>query len=142
MPSKRPSTSHSEQASDVESATPGHSASASDGVFFGIVNALEAQSIVPAQRLVEADLAAQFGVGRNSVREALQRLAAEGIVELQRHKGAVVRSLSLQDTLDVLDVAERMTGLLARAAVRGAADAALRAKLQACLRDLASAEEV
>lgn len=91
-------------------------AGAADGVFFGIVQGLEAQTLVPGQRLVEADLALQFGVGRNSVREALQRLAAEGIVELSRHKGAAIRSLSLQDTLDVLDVAERMTGLLARTA--------------------------
>lgn len=95
--------------------------SASDAVFFGIMSGLEAQRFVPGQRLVEADLAAQFGVGRNSVREALQRLAAEGIVELLRHRGAAIRSLSLQETLDVLDVAERMTGLLARSAARAVA---------------------
>jgi hypothetical protein len=38
----------------------------------------------------------------------LQRLVGEGVVELLRHKGAVIRSLSFQDTLDVLDVAELM----------------------------------
>lgn len=95
--------------------------SASDAVFFGIMNGLESQRFVPGQRLVEADLAAQFGVGRNSVREALQRLAAEGIVELLRHRGAAIRSLSLQETMDVLDVAERMNGLLARSAARAVA---------------------
>ena len=93
--------------------------SASDSVFFGIVNGLDVHEFVPGQRLVEADLAAHFGVGRNSVREALQRLAAEGIVEIFRHKGAAIRSLTLLETIDVLDVAERMTGLLARSAARG-----------------------
>ena len=97
-------------------------ASASDTVFFGIVSGLEAQRFVPGQRLVEGDLAAQFGVGRNSVREALQRLAAEGVVEIFRHRGAAVRSLSLSETMHVLDVAERMTGLLARTAARAVAD--------------------
>lgn len=107
-------------------ATPAHSspdtpASASDAVYFGIVNGLDTHLVVPGQRLVEVDLAAQFGVGRNSVREALQRLAADGIIEVVRHKGAVVCSLSLRETLDVLDVAERLTGLLARAAARAVA---------------------
>lgn len=114
--------------------------SASDLVFFGIVNGLEMQGFVPAQRLVEADLALQFGVGRNSVREALQRLAAEGIVELQRNKGAAVRSLSLQDTLDVLDVAERMTGLLARAAAKNAVASGLGAVLRASIDEIDAAD--
>jgi DNA-binding GntR family transcriptional regulator len=92
--------------------------SASDIVFHGIVRGLEIHRFVPGQRLVEADLAAQFNVGRNSVREGLQRLAADGVIEIVRHKGAVVRSLSPRETLDVLDVAERMTGLLARTAAR------------------------
>jgi len=82
------------------------------------VGALESRRIVPGQRLVEADLVSAYGVSRNSVREALQRLAAEGLVEIVRNKGAVIRLLSLQETLDVLDVAERISGLLARAAAR------------------------
>jgi DNA-binding GntR family transcriptional regulator len=93
-------------------------ASASDIVFLGITNGLALQKFVPRQRLVETDLAVQFGVGRNSVREALHRLEAEGVVDLIRHKGAVIRSLSEQETMDVLDVAERMMGLLARSAAR------------------------
>lgn len=93
-------------------------ASASDMVFFGVTNGLIVQKFVPGQRLVEADLALQFGVSRNSVREALQRLAAEGVVDIIRHRGAVIRSLSERETMDVLDVAERMMGLLARTAAR------------------------
>ena len=114
--------------------------SASDLVFFGIVNGLELQKLVPAQRLVESDLAAQFAVGRNSVREALQRLAAEGIVELHRHKGAAIRSLSMQETLDVLAVAERMTGLLARSAARGASASGLKPILIESLKALKTAD--
>jgi len=114
--------------------------SASDLVFYGIVNGLELQKYVPAQRLVESDLAEQFAVGRNSVREALQRLAAEGIVELNRNKGAAIRSLTIQETLDVLEVAERMTGLLARAAARGAANSGLKPILSESLKALKTAD--
>lgn len=96
-------------------------ASASSAVFYGIMNGLAEQKLVPGQRLVEVDLAEQYQVSRNSVREALQQLAAQGVVELPRNKGAAIRSLSLQETLEVLDVAERMTGLLARSAALGIA---------------------
>ncbi|QQX88953.1 GntR family transcriptional regulator [Cupriavidus necator] len=105
------------------------------------MNGLELGHFVPGQRLVETDLVTQFGVGRNSVREALQRLAAEGIVELPRHRGAIIRRLSLQDTLDVLDVAERMTGLLARAATRGSSDRVHIQALRASVQELVAAEK-
>lgn len=115
--------------------------SASATVFFGIIGGLELGNFVPGQRLVETDLVTQFGVGRNSVREALQRLAAEGIVELPRHRGAVIRRLTVQDTLDVLDVAERMTGLLARAATRGCTDRTHAKALRAAMQQLGAAEK-
>lgn len=115
-------------------------ASASDSVFFGVVNALEAQALVPGQRLVEMELASHYGVGRNSVREALQRLEAQGFVDLFRNRGAAVRLLTLRQTLDVLDVAERMTGLLARTAARGPIDAEQGALLAAALEQLAQAD--
>ncbi|MFJ4292798.1 GntR family transcriptional regulator [Cupriavidus sp. NPDC089707] len=115
--------------------------SASDTVFFGIMNGLDLGSFVPGQRLVETDLVTHFGVGRNSVREALQRLAAEGIVDLPRHRGAIIRRLTLQETLDVLDVAERMTGLLARAATRGSGNRPLAQALRASVQALVAAEK-
>jgi DNA-binding GntR family transcriptional regulator len=116
-------------------------ASASDIVFFGITNGLILQKFVPGQRLVEADLAAQFGVGRNSVREALNRLAAEGVVDIIRHKGAVIRSHSEQETMDVLDVAERMMGLLARAAARGILNGQLPLGIESALQQLIAAND-
>lgn len=122
-----------------EPTAPANAASASDTVFFGIVNGLEAQRFVPGQRLVEGDLAAQFGVGRNSVREALQRLAADGIAETVRHKGAVIRTLSPEDTMDVLDVAERMTGLLARGAAAAVAAGTSAQAVRLALRHLRAA---
>lgn len=113
---------------------------AAETVFAGIIRALEARQLVPGQRLVEVDLAASFGVSRNSVREALQRLAAEGIVALLRHKGAAIRLLSLQETLDVLEVAERINGLLARGAARAVARGAAGQPLSAAVALLAASD--
>ena len=116
--------------------------SASDIVFHGIVNGLDSHHFIPGQRLVESDLAAHFGVGRNSVREALQRLAADGIIEIVRHKGALVRSLSPRETLDVLDVAERMTGLLAKTAARAVAAGSATKELERALQTFEKTEHL
>lgn len=72
--------------------------------------------MVPGQRLAETDLAARFGVGRNAVREAIQRLAARGVVDLSPHRSPMIRTLDLAETMEVLDVAGAMTALAARAA--------------------------
>lgn len=110
--------------------------SASDVVFYGILSGLEAHRLVPGQRLVEADLALSFGVGRNSVREGLKRLAAEGVADASRHKGAAIRVLSDRETSDMLEVAQRLTGLLARMAARACATGARALQLKCAMTEL------
>lgn len=114
-------------------------ATASGTVIAGIVQGLESQAFLPGQRLVEADLATQFGVGRNSVREALQKLAADGIIELSRNRGAAIRALTLAQAQDVLEIAEFMTGLLAARAAARASGSAHTPALRAALDELEAA---
>jgi DNA-binding GntR family transcriptional regulator len=77
-------------------------------------------ALSPGQRLVEADLARDSGAGRGSVREALRRLAAEGTVTLERHRGASIRKLTRDDVVALYDVREVVEGLAARlAAAKG-----------------------
>ena len=47
--------------------------------------------LAPGTRLVECDLTARFAVSRGPVREALRRLAAEGLIEHLPNRGALVR---------------------------------------------------
>src|SRR3546814_3335354 len=71
-------------ASDALSKTKGTkagSAGATQRVYLGILQDLEKHRMVPGQRLVETELALHFGVGRNAVREAMQRLAVRGVVD-------------------------------------------------------------
>lgn len=72
--------------------------------------------MVPGQRLVETDISQAFGVGRNAVREAIQHLAARGVVDLLPNRSPAIRRMDLAECLEVLDVASAMTGLVARAA--------------------------
>jgi DNA-binding GntR family transcriptional regulator len=85
-------------------------------VYRAIMRDLEEHRMVPGQRLIETDLAARFGVGRNAVREAMQRLAGRGVVDLSRHRSASIRIFDIVETLEVLDVAAVMTGLATRTA--------------------------
>lgn len=48
----------------------------------------------PGQRLIEADLTAELGVSRSTVREAFRLLAAQGILQLVHNRGAVVLRMS------------------------------------------------
>ncbi len=50
--------------------------------------------LVPGERLDESALAVALGVSRTSIRSALRVLAAESLVELHPHRGAVVSELS------------------------------------------------
>lgn len=57
--------------------------------------------IKPGQPLVESDIAAQLGVSRAPVREALQALSADALVECIPFHGTVVRSLKRRDIVEL-----------------------------------------
>lgn len=85
---------------------------------------------VPGQRLIEADLTRELGVSRGPVREALKRLAGEGMLTITRHRGAFVRAQSRQDVQDTMRVVESLTGLAARQAAENIEQSGGQAKLE------------
>ncbi|MET7621634.1 GntR family transcriptional regulator [Streptomyces sp. NPDC005408] len=58
----------------------------------------------PGQALVETELAAQFGVSKTPVREALKTLAGTGLVVMSQFKGATVRTVDATMAREVYDV--------------------------------------
>ncbi len=52
-------------------------------------------------RLNEAEIAANLDVSRGPVREALQRLARDGLVVIEPHRGASVRTLNREDVVEL-----------------------------------------
>lgn len=81
--------------------------------------AIIAGEYAPRQRLVEIDLCERFGTSRFILRSALQELAAQGLVEFQRNRGARVREVSLTEAVEITEVRILLEGLLAaRAAER------------------------
>ncbi|KWN16947.1 GntR family transcriptional regulator [Burkholderia territorii] len=62
------------------------------------------------ERLVERDLAERFGISRIPMREAIQRLEREGLLDIFRNRGAVVRMLSASDVQEIYDMRALLEG--------------------------------
>jgi GntR family carbon starvation induced transcriptional regulator len=76
-------------------------------VFIDLRAQLLSGEFAPRQRLRVATLAGAQGVSVNVVREALNRLAGEGLVDVEPNCGFSVRDLSVADLVDL--VAQRVT---------------------------------
>jgi DNA-binding GntR family transcriptional regulator len=89
-----------------------------DRIAGAIVRRILERRYTPGERITEAELTNDFGIGRSTVRESFRILAANGAIELTRHRGAVVCALTESDCRDLLDVMEVLLGLAARLAAR------------------------
>src|SRR5437762_400223 len=71
----------------------------------------------PGAELGEVPLSEQLGVSRGPLREAIGRLAAEGLVTVRPRRGAVVRSLSREEFLELYQVREALERIAVQLAV-------------------------
>ncbi|RFU64548.1 GntR family transcriptional regulator [Peribacillus saganii] len=55
----------------------------------------------PGERLKQSDMAEQLGVSRMPVREAFRKLESEGLIILEPHKGAIVKSIQVEDVAEI-----------------------------------------
>jgi len=79
----------------------------------------------PGTELSEVALAQELEVSRGPIREAMGRLAAEGLIKVQPRRRAVVRSLTPQELIDAYEVREALEVLAVRLAVPRVTDADL-----------------
>ncbi len=77
----------------------------------------------PGARLGEVELAERLGVSRTPVREALSRLAAEGLVELVPNRGARVSSWTVEQLEEVFELRAALEPRLTALAVPHATEA-------------------
>ncbi len=87
---------------------------------------------VENQQLRQEHIAAEYGVSRIPVREALHQLHSEGFVTLISHKGAVVSPVSLEEILELYELRARVEPwLLGLAITRMSDDDLAHAQVQA-----------
>lgn len=87
-------------------------------VLEGIKHRILTGQLTPGQALVETELAAQFGVSKTPVREALKTLAGTGLVVMSQYKGVTVRMVDADMAREVYDVRLLLEPEALRRAVR------------------------
>lgn len=69
--------------------------------------------IFPGERLNEAELSERYGVSRTPVREAIRQLEQEGLVTVQRYRGASVIKLTEGQIRSLFEAREAIEGMAA-----------------------------
>ncbi len=111
--------------------------SLSDDVVDRLRHAIVRGTFVPGQRLNEAALAEAFSVSRGPIREALTILEREGLLQVERHRGARVTLLSRRDIDEIYELRLALERLaMERAAMLATSDdCAAMAQIIESLRD-------
>jgi DNA-binding GntR family transcriptional regulator len=92
----------------------------------------------PGERIIEQRVAADLQLSRTPVREAVRMLAADGLVIVTRHRGAIVRPLERADVLDFYELRARLESYAAELASSRAQEADL-AEIETGIRDFDAA---
>ena len=87
-----------------------------DLVYLELKHKILTGEIVSQTRLMEIDLSEKMNVSRTPIREAIKRLADDGLVKVEPRRGAYVANISIKDMLDVFEVREDMEGFVAELA--------------------------
>ncbi|MEU0598997.1 GntR family transcriptional regulator [Streptomyces sp. NPDC006393] len=106
-------------------ARPGSGEQAKQYALERLRNAILRGEMAPAQRLVENELAEQYGVTRASMRAALLDLTSEGLVERIRNRGSRVRVVTVEEAVEITECRMALEGLCAAKAAEAATDAQL-----------------
>ncbi len=103
---------------------------ASDRVAGALSLAIHEHRLAPGTKLGEDEIGEVYGVSRTIVRAALQRLAHNQLVEIQRNRGAFVAQPSQQEAREVFEARELLeprTALMAASRATGSDSDSLRA---------------
>ena len=136
--SKRARIRVRDKAGRREAAAPAHGAKVSF-IVERLREDILAGTTAPGSRLVECDLTARFAVSRGPVREALRRLAAEGLIDHWPNRGALLRRLSARDIAEFFQIRVEVESLAARLAAESD-DADARRRFTAAIRPILADE--
>ncbi|ALS21123.1 MULTISPECIES: GntR family transcriptional regulator [Paenibacillus] len=77
----------------------------------------------PSQKLTENQLAEAIGVSRNTIKKALMMLERENLVEVENNKGATIKSFTLEEVINYMEIREVLEGLVAKSAAKNISEA-------------------
>lgn len=91
----------------------------------------------PGERIREERLAAEFGVSRGPVREALRLLEKDGLITILPRRGAMVTKLSVDEVREIFEIRAVLNGLRDRSVAESAAREQVLPQLEAEVATLA-----
>src|SRR5690348_12624061 len=112
-----------------------------DRIYEGIRHAIFSLELEPGAALVERDLAARFGVSKTPVRDALRRLAGEGVVTQSPYRGTTVRIIDPDEADEIYALREVLEAMAARLATPNLAPGDIDAARQCLERSRAAMEQ-
>lgn len=90
---------------------------AQEEAYQALLGAIRSGRYRPGDRLVPEVIARQLGMSRMPVREAFQRLATEGLVQIRPNRGCVVSGLTIEEIVEVFEIRSVLEGLAVRLAM-------------------------
>lgn len=114
--SRHPSTSDSSAPVEIGEVRQ----SLTDRAYVALEELIVTLELSPGSLLSEQALVERLAIGRTPVREALQRLAREGLVVIKPRKGIVVADINIPNHLKMLEVRRELERLMARKAAERA----------------------
>lgn len=92
--------------------------------------------LIAGQRLVVADLSKKYDVSFGPIREAIRRLAGEGLLEFVPHKGASVKGFTEKDIREFFELREALEGYVAKLAAENIHRSNYREMMLTCQQEL------
>ena len=87
----------------------------------------------PGQRLIEIDVMQHLGITRGRVRDVFKSLETEGLVQINKNRGASVRKVSREEVENIFEVLEEVSILIVKKVARQLDDEQNRRYLQESL---------
>lgn len=98
--------------------TPTRGEALAEQAYVALRDAILAHELPPGTRLSVPDMAQRLGISRSPAREAISRIAYEGLAQVEPRRGAVVSDIRTEDLVEIYSLREVLEGLACRLASR------------------------
>jgi DNA-binding GntR family transcriptional regulator len=96
--------------------TPMRGEALAEQAYVALRDAILSHQLPPGTRLPVPEMARRLGISRSPAREAIARIASEGLASVEPHRGAVVSDIRAEDLVEIYSLREVLEGLACRLA--------------------------
>jgi DNA-binding GntR family transcriptional regulator len=94
-----------------------------EDVYTLLAHAIVSGQLAPGERVRDVEIAELYGISRTPVREAIQRLASQGLLEVSAHRYTRVTTPDAASRAEAIEYIGQLSGIAARLAVLRGTDA-------------------